>query len=109
MEAGASARAAGGEREDDALAEPARMSGDLRFRARVAGAAGIVLSLCLCVLALAGLDDGRGQHGELEEVKRARTGRRLCAWGEELICTRCAAPGFRHVNASRRLPLPCPR
>ena len=101
MEAGASARAAGGEREDDALAEPARMSGDLRFRARVAGAAGIVLSLCLCVLALAGLDDGRGQHGELEEVKRARTGRRLCAW--------CAAPGFRHVNASRRLPLPCPR
>jgi hypothetical protein len=25
-----------------------------------------------------------------------------------LSCTGCAAPGVRHVNASRRLPLPCP-
>jgi hypothetical protein len=80
MEAGAPARAAGGDREEaDALASPARKRFDLRFRARVAGAAGIALSVCLCVLAVAGLDDGRGQHGELEEVRSARTGRRICA------------------------------
>jgi hypothetical protein len=95
MDAGATARAAGGEREEAAaLAATSRTRDDLRFRASVAGATGIVLSVCLCVLAVAGLDYGRGQHGELEEVKRVRTGMRLCAWGEGLSCMGCAAPGF---------------
>ena len=49
-EAGAPARAAGGERDEDgAAAAPARLRGDLRFRARVVGAAGVALCVSLCV------------------------------------------------------------
>lgn len=79
----AKARAPGREREEaSTLAAPAQMRGNTRFRSCVAVSAGVALSLCLCVLAVPG-----GRHGELEEVKRARAGRRVCTWSDTLVCT----------------------
>ena len=94
-EAGVTAREAGGERDEDgAAAAPARLRGDLRFRARVVGAAGVALCVSLCVLAAAG-PDGWGQPGELEQVRGG-----VRSWPGWPQCLSCAC--LRGVLRGRR-------